>query len=358
MSIILLAMVLMLIVFVLSIISPVIVSNQYIYTNEHRWKKVVKPTIGGLFFFISILLWWLWTLFIEQTKHEVFHIISLSVASSISFIVGFLDDKLGTAPLPKLIGQFISAFVLVAGGWVINIFGNFWLDTAFTVIWVVALQNAFNFFDNMDGATGTVSLILFLSVALLPISLIYKVLFLLLSVSILGFLYHNFPPSRIYMGDKGSLLLGLIASIVPILLCNTHCGSFHWFEKLFLFVVIVGLPFIDMILVVIHRICRKTPPWVGGTDHLSHALFSVFNSERKVILIFALIQTLLTTSSGVAILSQSKLLLIVTFFIWGATFMFLFIIHWRYVPEPYRSLCYKHTASRLPSFARNILIQH
>ncbi len=343
--------------FVISIIMPMIYSGQYIRTLEHRWNKVVKPTIGGFFFFLAMIIWSSWALYTISLKQDAFKIVSLSIASSIAFIIGWLDDRFGTSPLPKLIGQILVSVVLLTGGWILPLSENALINASITLIWIVALQNAFNFFDNMDGVTGIVSIILFFFMIFTPIDLVYKLMYLFLSLTLLGFLFHNFPPSRIYMGDKGSLLLGTIASITPILLCQSECGHLNWVEKLFLFTVFIGLPAIDIILVVIHRICRKTPPWVGGTDHLSHSLHFLLGSERKVVITFAFLQTILVITAGFSLLLGNIILIPLTMTMWIILFFIMFIVHWRYVPEPYNSLCYKHTTGKMPPFLRRLLMR-
>ncbi len=344
-------------ILLISLLIPMVYSGQYDKTLEHRWNKVVKPTIGGFFFSLSVLAWLIWAFLTLTSKQEIFHIAWLGVAFIIAFIVGWLDDRFGTAPLPKLIGQVLVASFLVAGDWIIPLFGNKLVDSLITVVWIVALQNAFNFFDNMDGITGIVSVIIFIFMLFAPIDLTYKFMYLFISFALLGFLFHNFPPSRIYMGDKGSLLLGTIASISPILLCQAGCNNLGLIEKLVLFTAFIGLPAIDIILVVVHRICRKTPPWVGGTDHLSHSLHSFLGSERKVVITFALLQTFLVVSSGIAIWLGNTVLITSTIILWMALFIAMFIIHWRYIPEPYNSLCYKHTTGKMPTWLRRLLMR-
>ncbi len=344
-------------VFLISILIPMVYSGQHVKTFEYRWNRVVKPTIGGFFFFLSILVWLLWVFSTLDSKQDVFRIAWLGVASLMAFLVGWLDDRFGTAPLPKLIGQVLVAFFLIAGNWIMPLFDNKFVDSLITIVWIVALQNAFNFFDNMNGVTGIISLIIFLFMVFTPIDLTYKFMYILVSFALLGFLFHNFPPSRIYMGDKGSLLIGTIASISPILLCQSGCDNLGWIEKLLLFTVFIGLPAIDIVLVIIHRICRRTPPWVGGTDHLSHSFYSLLGSERKVVIGFATLQTILVVSSGIVLRVGNTILITLTLIMWMALFLIMFIIHWRYVPEPYNSLCYKHTAEKMPSWLRRLLMR-
>ncbi|NPA33466.1 MAG: undecaprenyl/decaprenyl-phosphate alpha-N-acetylglucosaminyl 1-phosphate transferase [Chlorobi bacterium] len=344
-------------IFIIALIYPVIISKPTYQTFEHRWNKIVKPTIGGTFFLIAVIVWAIWSLLVMDSKQDKFHLLSVAIASALAFLVGFIDDRFGTAPFPKLLGQVFVATVLLSGGWILPLSGIPLIDSTFTLIWIVALQNAYNFFDNMDGVAGTVAIILFLFMIFVPIGFIYKFLFLFLSVALLGFLFHNFPPSRIYMGDKGSLLLGTVASITPMLLCQSGCAHLNWIEKFFLFTSFVGLPVIDIILVVIHRLCRKTPPWVGGTDHLSHSFHSLLGSERKVVIIFAILQVLFVASAGISLRFGNFILSVGTVVIWLFMFLVLFVVHWRYVPEPYNSLCYKHTSGKLPPLLRRLLMR-
>jgi UDP-GlcNAc:undecaprenyl-phosphate GlcNAc-1-phosphate transferase len=179
------------------------------------------------------------------------------------------------------------------------------IDCAITLLWLVGISNSINFFDNIDGgASGTAaitSLALFF-IALQNGQFLVAAMSIVLAGSTLGFLTWNKPPARIYMGDAGSLFLGiLIASLVVRVDTNRELGSFSLLIPFFL----LAVPILDTSTAVIKRLVRGVSPFQGGKDHLSHRLMRLGHEKRKAVLLlwtlsalYAVIAILILNSSS------------------------------------------------------------
>ena len=177
------------------------------------------------------------------------------------------------------------------------------LDILITVLWIVGLTNAINFFDNIDGgASGSVAIsTLVISIlALQSNQYLIAAQAVVIAGATIGFLIWNRPPARIYMGDAGSLFLGLMIASLTIRLDPNPINQMASFAvPLFL----VAVPIMDTSVVVIKRIIRGISPFQGGTDHLSHRLMRLGLSKKQAVLslwllsaFFALLAFLLSNS--------------------------------------------------------------
>lgn len=206
--------------------------------------------------------------------------------------VGTIDDRVGLGVLPRLGAQVAVAVVIWSTdlGW--NFLGDAG-DLALTTFWIVGLINAFNLMDNLDGATGTVAAISAAGVGVLAL-IESQPLLAALSFSVSGacaaFLRANLAkPSRIFLGDGGSMAIGLLIAVAVTALPERSLGL----EDLFALVPIVGLVVLDTTLVVISRTRRGAPILSGGRDHLTHRLLRWAGSPQAVALILAVSQALL-----------------------------------------------------------------
>jgi UDP-GlcNAc:undecaprenyl-phosphate GlcNAc-1-phosphate transferase len=150
--------------------------------------------------------------------------------------------------------------------------GSILFDSAFTIIWVVGICNAINFFDNLDGgASGTVA-ITSIAIAILALGgdqFLIAALATVTAGATLGFLVWNKSPAKIYMGDAGSLFLGvLIATLTIRLDFNPASEGVSFFIPMCL----LAIPILDTAIAVFSRIRRHVSPFQGGQDHLSHRL--------------------------------------------------------------------------------------
>jgi UDP-GlcNAc:undecaprenyl-phosphate GlcNAc-1-phosphate transferase len=201
--------------------------------------------------------------------------------------VGILDDVLGARfpVLAKLAGQFLAAGVVAAGDVRTSFLPYEWMNVVATVLWLVGITNAFNLLDNMDGLAAGVALVASL-VLLLNAWLLGELFIVLLLAafmgSLAGFLVHNAPPARVFLGDGGSLFIGCAMGSLTLLERYVSHASSSLFPIL-MPVVVLAVPLIDTFLVVTVRLKERRPVYVGDRLHLSHRLVSHGFSPRGAV---------------------------------------------------------------------------
>jgi UDP-GlcNAc:undecaprenyl-phosphate GlcNAc-1-phosphate transferase len=194
-------------------------------------------------------------------------------------VVGLIDDLRNLNPAPRLLAETFAAGLAALAGARVHLFGGP-IDWILTALWLVILTNAFNLLDNMDGAAGAIAAITATALALtagFQGQWLVGGLAAVLAGCSSGFLLHNWPPARIFMGDAGSLFVGyLLAAIVLKLRFPVAHGEAFVAAALFL------LPAIyDTSLVVFSRLLGARPVFQGGTDHTSHRLLRLGFSTRQ-----------------------------------------------------------------------------
>ena len=212
--------------------------------------------------------------------------LSLFVGILLMFSVGLYDDINKIKPPTKLALQILAAtLVIFFGDNTINFFRWPIANILLTFFWLVGITNAMNLLDNMDGLAGGVSFIAsgFLSIFFIKTGDIdLLVVSLALAGSILGFLFFNFPPAKLFMGDCGSMVLGF--SLASLAVAQRSQAS-NIFAIMGVPILIFLLPIVDTALVTITRILRGQSPAKGGTDHTSHRLIAFGLSERQALLV-------------------------------------------------------------------------
>ncbi|WP_299466980.1 MraY family glycosyltransferase [uncultured Gimesia sp.] len=229
-------------------------------------------------------------------------------------VMGLLDDKLNISWKPRLVIQLLVAFGLVLAGVRGTLFiQQPWIGILLTVVWIIVLVNSLNFLDNMDGLTSGIGLIAAVLFALImlrftgePRWLVAGVL-LVLAGSIAGFLCHNWPPAKIFMGDSGSYFIGLILSTMTIL------GTFYPGDLpegasvasrhvILAPLCILAIPLYDFCTVMIIRLKEGRSPFHADKSHFSHRLVELGLSKRDTVLTIHL--ATLTTGVGGLILYE------------------------------------------------------
>ncbi|MEA1997055.1 MAG: MraY family glycosyltransferase [Gemmatimonadota bacterium] len=229
-------------------------------------------------------------------------LLGLLMGGTILVLVGNVDDVSGgMMPYVKLVGQIVAGFFLIYFGIRVNFFidlGVEWgypslkyLTYPFTLFWIIGMTNAFNLIDNMNGLSCGVAIIASLYFGL--ISFVNSqvepgFIFFIFMGAGLGFLPHNFPRARIFMGDSGSLFIGFVIAGLSIM------GSWHtasgWVTDRFKLSLAIPLlvliyPIFDTVLVTVTRIMRGRPVSLGGKDHSSHRLVKMGLHPTDVVLI-------------------------------------------------------------------------
>lgn len=274
---------------------------RYGYVDAPSARKVHRhpiPRVGGISIFIGTLT----TLLILQ-QLDVFDQLATQtdispgvwgvvVGSICFFLIGLADDLTGLSPASRLLMQLIVASLV----WVSGVRIEFvsipnlglthlgWLSLPITVIWLVGVVNAINWIDGLDGlASGvsgiaaTISFIICLYTGQFAAALIV----LTLSGSLLGFLFYNFNPAQIFMGDGGSYFIGfLLAGIGVIGLVKAATAT-----AIFLPFVVLAVPILDMSAVILTRVRRGHSPFLADKTHLHHRLLQAGLSHRFTVLV-------------------------------------------------------------------------
>ena len=209
-------------------------------------------------------------------------------ALAIAFI-GLLDDVYQLPPWPRFISQsavgVITAFILYRSGAGVEIFGNLLLNSVATIFWVVAIINALNFIDNMDGLATSISMVASLAMFILAYlnnQYLVAALSLAIFASCFGFLFWNKRPASIYLGDAGALYLGFLLAAISIRIDLDNDSAPI---RALVLILILAIPVIDTTQVVVSRIVKGKSPFQGGRDHISHLLLKRGLSQRVVLFI-------------------------------------------------------------------------
>ena len=215
-------------------------------------------------------------------------------------VMGLVDDRRAIGPWSKLVLQLSFATAVVVFGdlrlvTVLDVFGFMGTATSgvLTVVWIVAICNAINFLDNMDGLAGGVAAIaaaIFLAATIINGQWFTAAAFALLCGALLGFLLQNVPPARLFMGDGGSLLAGWLLATLTIrtTFVDTSDPDFAlgtaWYGVL-MPVVVLAIPIYDLVAVSLIRIGQGRSPLTGDQQHLSHRLVRIGLSKRSAVIV-------------------------------------------------------------------------
>ncbi|HWP49437.1 MAG TPA: MraY family glycosyltransferase [Candidatus Limnocylindrales bacterium] len=242
-------------------------------------QKHPVPYLGGMAIYLAFLLTISLTFQFDQ------RVLGLILAGSMVVILGLFDDLGALTPQVKFLGQCLAVVVLIKSGIVIEI-GIFpdWLKLTLTVFWMLGIINAINIIDIMDGLASGVaffaSLILF-GVAYLNGADMIATLTMGLAGSLLGFLRYNFQPAQIYLGDTGSMFIGLMLGALAMI------GSYSSENSLALLspVLILGVPIFDTLFVMYLRWRKGRSMFLGSKDHYALRCRALGWSVKQVVLV-------------------------------------------------------------------------
>jgi UDP-GlcNAc:undecaprenyl-phosphate/decaprenyl-phosphate GlcNAc-1-phosphate transferase len=282
--------------------------------SEKRW-AATKPALGGLLFLLSIALGQLLFGFAGFGPNGVV---------LLAFTVGFVDDMWRMSPWQKLMGQFATA---IAMGIYVFMDHSHILQVVFFAAAILVMMNSINMLDNMDGVATIGSLPFWFVGGLLYLTnQSVEVLPMLVLIGCLVFLLYNAYPSKMFMGDSGSMLLGAM-SVVSMYFISNQCGQ-QWYTFIILWMFMSTLTAGDTALVVIRRLQHKKSPMQGGKDHSTHHLVYSGWSTNKVSFIFtgmAIFQGLV--AFAITALGMDHPLVLTALFVYtGAWFIFIWNI--------------------------------
>jgi UDP-GlcNAc:undecaprenyl-phosphate GlcNAc-1-phosphate transferase len=222
--------------------------------------------------------------------------LGLLLAALVMHVMGLLDDRKAMGPYSKLLVQLgtITALVLALPELrVLTTLGGA-ASAIFTILWITAIANAFNFLDNMDGLSAGVAAVCTAAFLVTTLSIgqwfVAGALALLLG-ALVGFLCFNFAPASIFMGDSGSLVIGLLLGVLTVRTTYLPTGE-QWaagWYKVFAPAIVLAVPLYDLIVVSFIRLMRGNSPFKGDTNHFSHRLVARGMSRRTAVLCIWLI---------------------------------------------------------------------
>jgi UDP-GlcNAc:undecaprenyl-phosphate/decaprenyl-phosphate GlcNAc-1-phosphate transferase len=236
---------------------------------------------------------------------------------SILFVAGLLDDLNSLGPIPKLGAQLAAAGLVIAEGLTISgLISNDLLAGTVALVWLVGMTNAFNLLDNMDGLAATLAGIAALFFAIDAVTVHHNDAVLALSLAIVGacagFLPFNLRPKRsaaVFMGDSGSQVLGFALAALGLTASWKVAGT--TVATLLLPVLVLAVPILDTTLVTVVRLLDGRPVYQGGRDHTSHRLVYHGLSEKRAVVLLAVISAALgATSLFYAVLDNAWVTLI------------------------------------------------
>ncbi len=258
----------------------------------HKTHKISTPLLGG----VSIFLCFAVILFIFLPLDN--KLLSLITATIVLVATGLIDDLINLKPMFKLIGQIIAASIVVI--WNVHLFKfmvvyftRFYLPETLVILliigWVVLMVNAFNLIDGIDGLAAGTAAIIFLAMAALsyieggrPNVLGVQ---LIGAGACLGFLFFNFHPAKIFMGDTGSMLLGFILASSHLFAIKYPFSAQLVLGSMFIF----AYPALDVTYAIYRRICNKRSIFKADKGHIHHVLLSLGFSVRKTVIIIYLV---------------------------------------------------------------------
>lgn len=271
-------------------------SRNNVTFKQVRWTSHVKPSIGGISFFIIFLLSWGIYGFIAQERGIVpdRQIIGIVAATSLGFLAGLYDDAFNTNPLLKFILQLSCGIILLSFNVKVNISNIGFINIIFTLMWVVGLMNSINMLDNMDGVTASISafiiagLIGVLAITGHAASEFYMLILIGVLGALIGFLRFNWNPSKIFMGDTGSQFLGVFLAATSIIFFwqfNEGNQGLLQVKPFVLPALFFIIPIIDTTTVTVRRLLRGQSPFVGGKDHITHHFAYLGLKETSIVLL-------------------------------------------------------------------------
>jgi UDP-GlcNAc:undecaprenyl-phosphate GlcNAc-1-phosphate transferase len=286
-----------------------------------RWHRRPTPLLGGVAIAVPVIGGMI------LSGHAWDHGALVASAGLIA-LVGLVDDVIALSPTTKLVAQIALASLLLLMGYRLHWVESMTLDSVLTLFWIVGITNAFNLLDNMDGLCGGITLIagtaFMVGAGVQSLETLQGGLYLpLLLGAVAGFMFYNIHPASIFMGDTGSLFLGMSFAGMTLGTGVSAGGA----ERSLLSVMaapvlILMIPILDTTLVTISRLLSGRSASQGGRDHSSHRLVAIGLSERRAVMVLWGLAVLagvsgflvLSVDTGSSLLIVATMLVTVTVF--------------------------------------------
>lgn len=313
------------------------------FTDTPDARKIhtkIMPRMGGLAIFLGVASGF----FASGLHHE--RVFSISIGAILIIALGLLDDKYGLSAGVKFTVQILIAIIVVRSGLHIetsqlgipylgdiSVQGSIW-GSVITVIWIVGITNSINLIDGLDGLSAGISTIGIGTIAIMAFSLdkllILNLCFILMGATI-AFLFYNFHPAKIFMGDTGSLFLGYSISALSLMGAYKSVTLFSVIVPL----IIMGVPIFDMLAAILRRLAHRRPISSPDKGHLHHRLIDLGLSQKATVLLIYALGILFSAAAlllSKATLYNTVIILIVLLIILEIIAEFSGIVHSDYKP--------------------------
>lgn len=294
--------------------------------NERKVHKKPMPRLGGLAIFLSFLVGYMF--FAPLTTQ----MISILISSFILILLGIIDDIKPLKALTKLMGQIIVAIILVYYGKIyiteLSLFGMHFnlgiLVYPISLIFIVACINSINLIDGLDGLAAGISSIYFITIIILAILLgrtdnLGFILCLITLGATLGFLFHNFNPASIFMGDTGSMFLGFMIAVIALLGFKTATLTSFMVPILILFI-----PILDTLLAILRRLIKGESIGKPDKEHIHFQLLSRTSSVKKTVIIIYIINSLFSAVSVLYAIGKTDIAMFLYLLLMVLVIVFIF----------------------------------
>jgi UDP-GlcNAc:undecaprenyl-phosphate GlcNAc-1-phosphate transferase len=293
------------------------------YPSDRKVHPAPTPTLGGVALWFAVLVG-LGVAFLLPSFRSLFEAssepIGAALAATVVMVVGVYDDVRGLSAPAKVAGQVLATSLLVLAG--VQLLFFWWpglgilslspdLAVATTVLWTVLMINAVNLIDGLDGlAAGVVAIAagaFFLyayraGVAFYPGASPASLLSVVVAGAAIGFLPYNFYPARIFMGDSGSMLLGLLLAAATIsgvgrtdAPTNTDLAALA--IPVIIPLLVLAVPLMDVVLAIVRRLRRGRKVYAPDKEHIHHRLLEIGHSHRTAVLLMYLWSALLASAA-------------------------------------------------------------
>ena len=266
-----------------------------------RWHQRPTALFGGVGIAVAVLAC---AVVFNGIQHEPV----LLACGLLAFLIGLSDDFLSLKPSTKLVAQILLASVLLFFDYRVDLFESVTLNSLLTIVWLVGITNAFNLLDNMDGLCGGIALIAAVAIlaGLLPVDPATTALptaryVVILIGALAGFLVYNVHPASIFMGDSGSLFIGLNFAALVLTAGREGGGTPGLLPIVAGPALVLLVPIFDTTLVTVVRTLSGRSISTGGRDHVSHRLVAIGLSERAAV---AVLWVLAASAGGLGVAVQ------------------------------------------------------
>ncbi len=278
------------------------------------------PLGGGVAIFLTLVgtvsaLYFFPNPFQETLHDKLAHLPFLLAAGAVIVAVGLFDDRFGLRGRQKLAGQIVAASILILGGLQIRAIGVFGFEpfdlglfaVPVTLFWLLGAINALNLLDGIDGLATMVGIILAFTIAVMAL-LVGRVEVAVVGIafagSLVGFIRYNFPPASVFLGDTGSMLIGLVVGALAIQGSLKGPGTVLLAAPL----AVWAIPIFDVVIAILRRRLTGRSIYVSDHGHLHHRLLGLLGSNRKVLALVAAACCLTSTAALLGVCLNNDLI--------------------------------------------------